>query len=257
MSSQKKDETFWLENPCVLVTNICRFNPLSNGTFSYNMNAYTRLIIIVMIVLFAITKELNYIYIGIILIVIIIVMFYSLRNEKFQSNFGGLDGIESLPSSFPFSNLNPNDTPKNESTQQLNLAMLPRRESNFYNTEVPINNPAKNVQLPELGNPPEYSKSTRSDSDMSKFVNGKFFQTPDQWIFDRNTIQFNTVANTSIPNDQGAFANWLYGTENNCKSGSIYMHRTGTPVESQTCNGFNVSTPTNFGNLNDYVAPSN
>ena len=130
-----KDETFWFENPCVLVTNICRFNPLSNGTFSYNMNAYTRLIIIVMIVLFAITKELNYIYIGIILIVIIIVMFYSLRNENFQSNFGGLNGIESLPSSFPFASLAPNDTPKNESTQQLNQAMLPRRESDFYNTE--------------------------------------------------------------------------------------------------------------------------
>ena len=62
-SQSNMNETFWFENPSVLVTNICRFNPLSNGTFSYNMNAYTRLILILMIVIFAITKELNYIYI--------------------------------------------------------------------------------------------------------------------------------------------------------------------------------------------------
>lgn len=264
MSSQSNmNETFWFENPSVLVTNICRFNPLSNGTFSYNMNAYTRLILIVMIVLFAITKELNYIYIGLILIIIIIVMYYSLRKDKFTdfgrqgSNFGGLNGIQSLPTSLPFARISPNETPQKQSNELLNQAMLPRRESDFNNTQVPINNPAKNIQIPELGNEPEYSKSTRSDSEMSKYVNGKIFQTEDQFIFDRNTVQFNTVANTSIPNDQSGFANWLYGTENNCKSGSIYMHRTGTPAESQSCNGFNVSTPTNFGNLNDYEAPSN
>ena len=261
MSQQlNKNETFWLENPCVLVTNICRFNPLSDGSYSYNMNSYTRLILIVMIVLFTITKELNYIYIGIILIILIIVMYYSLNRDNYENcenNFGGLNGIESLPSSFPFTRISPNETPKSQSDELLKEDMLPRRESDYYNPEKFINNPAKNIQLPELGNIPKYSESTRSDSGMSKFVNGKIFQTADQWIFDKNTHQFNTAANTSIPNDQTTFANWLYGTENNCKSGSIYMHRTGTPIENQSCNGFNVSTPTNFGNLNDYVPPSN
>jgi hypothetical protein len=68
---------------------------------------------------------------------------------------------------------------------------------------------------------------------------------------------FIQTAKSTVPNDQTAFANWLYGTENICKEGSIYMHRTGTPEQAISCNGFNVATPTNFGNLNDYVSPSN
>lgn len=261
-NNSNKNETFWLKNPCVLITNICRFNPFSNGTFSYNMNAYTRLVIIIMIILFAITKEINYIYIGLFLIVLIIVMYYMLKRDNFDNfnnvnNFEALDGIESLPTSLPFAKIEPNNTVNAKANSLLKEEMLPRRESDYNNTQELINNPAKNVQIPEYDNYPNYSKSTRSDSDMSKFIEGKMFQTPEQWIFDRNTITFNTVANTSIPNDQTTFANWLYGTENNCKSGSIYMHRTGTPPESQTCTGFNVSTPTNYGNLNDYVSPGN
>jgi len=252
--SSPSNEIFWLEKPYVLITNLCRFNPLSNGTFSYNMNSYTRLIIIIMIILFAVTKEIRYIYVGIFLILVIIIMYYSLKNDKFTNTNISSNNLKRGKQE---------QTEKGKNAQEqtavnlLKETSLPRRTSDYFNTQVPVNNPVKNIQLTEYGNKPKYSESTSSDSDMSKFVNGKIFQTPAQWIFDNSTIQFNTNAVTSIPNDQGTFANWLYGTENNCKSGSIYMHRTGTPDESQSCNGFNVSTPTNYGNLNDYVAPSN
>ena len=96
-------------------------------------------------------------------------------------------------------------------------------------------------------------KQLHSDYNTTKYVNGKMFQTPEQWIFDKGTRQYYTEANTQVPNEQGAFANWLYGTENICKEGSIYARRTGTPEQALNCNGFNVATPTNFGNLNDYV----
>ena len=95
------------------------------------------------------------------------------------------------------------------------------------------------------------------EKEHNKFIKDKVFQTAAQYIFDRDTRQYYTMPNTTVPNDQSAFANWLYGTENNCKAGSIYMHRTGTPIECQNCNGFNVSTPTNFGNLNDYETSNN
>lgn len=235
------NETFWLENPSVLFTNFCKFNPLCNGTFSYNMNAYTRLVIIVTIVLFAITKELNYVYVGLIIIVILVLVYYFLRKDKFGNIFG---------------NENQNNYGNSVVNQQLNQEQLPRRKSDYFDTKKPVNNPAKNVQITEFDKKPEYSKSTQSDANMTKFIKGKMFQTPEQWIFDRDTIQFNTNASSSNPNDQTAFANWLYGTENNCKSGSIYANRTGTPIEAQNCTGFDISTPTNFGNLNGYI-PSN
>ena len=245
MSSQFKNEMFWLENPSILIKNFCHFNPLSNGTFNNNMNAYTRFIIIIIIILFIVTKEPKYIYIGIFLILVIIIIYYLFKKDNFDI----------LPTDFPFASNVSNVS--NVSNNLLEEDMLPRRKSDYYNIQENINNPLKNIQLPELGKEPKYSKSTPSSSDTSKFVNGKIFQTAEQLIFDRNTIQFNTNANTSIPNDQEKFANWLYGTENICKTGSIYANRTGTPIESLSCNGFNVSTPTNFGNLNDYIPPSN
>ena len=247
--SSSKNEKFWLEDPCILIKNFCKFNPLGifkDNKFSNNMNAYTRLIIIIMIVLYVVTKEIMYILIGIIIIVVIIIMFYAFRKDSF----------EVIPSDLPFMN-NPKQNFNTYSKHLLNEAELPRRHSDYYNPDVTVNNPLKNVPITDYDKPQEYSKATRSDSDMSKFVDGKIFQTADQFIFDRNTRQFYTTPNSSVPNDQTAFANWLYGTDNVCKEGSIYMHRTGTPEQAMSCTGFNVSTPTNFGNLNDYVAPSN
>ena len=226
-----KDEKFWLEDPFVLIQNFCKFNPLSNRAFSDNMNAYTRLIIIIVVILFTVTKNVNYIYIGLFLIIVLVIIYYSYKKDSLENTETYLSNISKL---------------------NLNEEKLPRRESDYYNIKKSENNPLKNVPITDYDKEQEYSKATMSDSDTSKFVNGKMFQTADQWIFDNNTRQYYTMPNSSVPNDQPAFANWLYGTENICKEGSIYMHRSGTPMQTETCNGFNVATPTNFGNLNDY-----
>jgi len=247
--SQKSGEKFWLENPSELITNFCKFNPFVEFTtdkFSKNMNAYTRLIIISIIVIYCITKEINYLLIGIFLIVLIVVMYYSFKKDSF----------EVIPSNFPFTRSN-NQTFEQKSENLLKEAELPRRVSDYYNTNDSINNPLKNVSPPDYGVQPKYSEATMSDALTSKFADGKIFQTSDQWIFDKNTRPFYTTAVSSVPNDQSGFANWLYGTENICKEGSIYLHRTGTPEQTLNCNGFNVATPTNFGNLNDYTVQNN
>lgn len=251
----KKIEKFWIEDPCILITNFCSFNPLilfnNNKKLASKLNALTRLIIICMVVIFSINKKMMYVYIGIFLVVVIIILHFILRNDSFDS-FETLP----LPNNGPFLQ-NPNVNFNTKSKDLLKEQMLSRRDSDYYNTKTVNNNPLKNVEITDYGKKPDFSEATRSDSDMTKFVNGKIFQTADQFIFDRNTQPFYTTPNSSVPNDQTEFANWLYGVDENCKSGSIYMNRRGTPESSLNCNGFNVSTPTNFGNLNDYVPPEN
>ena len=248
-NSNYKNEKFWIEDPCILITNFCYFSPFLTGkniTYENRMNSFTRLTIILMIVLYTITKDLIYVYSGNVLIVLIIILYYAFKKSEFVDNFENFQFME---------NTEPNIS--NVANNLLEQETLPRRESDFNNTIEDPNNPAKNVQITDYDTKQTYSKATMSDSTMSKFVDGKMFQTSDQYIFDRNTQPFYTTANSSVPNDQTSFANWLYGTENICKEGSIFMHRTGTPEQAQSCNGFNVATPTNFGNLNDYVAPNN
>ena len=223
-------EKFWIQDPCILIKHFCKFNPFINSTFSNNLNAYTRLVIIITTVLFVITKSSNYIYLGLFLILIIIIIYYMFKPEKFVNTY--------------FSN---------EVDNLLTAEKLPERTSNYFNTETLVNNPLKNTPITDYDKSQEYSKATVSNANMNEYIKGKMFQTPADFTFDTGTRQYYTMPNTLVPNDQGAFASWLYGTESNCKTGSIYMHRTGTPSESKLCTGFNVSVPTNFGNLNDYT----
>lgn len=236
MTNKYNNEKFWLEDPAILFINFHKFNPINsftNNNLAQNLNAYTRLIIISMIILYCVTNNINYIYIGIFLILLIIIMYYSTKSDSF-SDFSDLADFST------------------NSYYLLNQAQLPRRTSDKFDTKAPVNNPLKNVPITDYDKKQEYSKATRSDADMSKFVKDKMFQTADQYIFDKDTRQYYTMPNSSVPNDQTAFANWLYGTENICKEGSIYMHQSGTPEASLSCNGFNIATPSNFGNLNDY-----
>jgi len=233
--TNKSNEKFWIENPLILFEKFCKFNPFSNKSLSENLNAYTRFILILIIVLFSVTKQLNYIYFGVFLIIVIIIIYYTLRKDTFQN----------------FDKINNNNNNNNNIDNLLDNSKMPKRHSDYYSITKDPNNPLKNVPITDYDKKQEFIKSTNSDFDTNKFVNGKFFRTSDDYIFDKGTRQYYTTANTSVPNDQTSFANWLYGTENICKEGSIYLHRTGTPEQVMNCNGFNVASPTNFGNLNN------
>lgn len=237
------NDKFWLEDFKVLFTNFCSFNPLSNKSMVENLNAYTRFLLIVMIVIYALTKELKYIYICLVLIVLIVIIYYIFK----PSNFTNLNDFA-----------NNNDRRLNDTVsipeyaqEQLKRIQKPKRESDYFDSNVEENNPLKNTPIQDYGREQKFSGASPSNSDMTKFVNGKMFLNPDQYVFERNTREFYTMPNTSVPNDRASFSNWLYGTENNCKYGSIFMHRTGTPEQCAQCTGFDVRTPTNFGNLND------
>ena len=118
--TNKSNEKFWIENPLILFEKFCKFNPLTNKSISENFNAYTRFVIILIIVLFSVTKELNYIYLGIFLIVLIIILYYVLKKDNFN-NFNNFYEINNL----------------------LNESKLPKRHSDYYSTNKDPNNPRK------------------------------------------------------------------------------------------------------------------
>ena len=123
------------------------------------------------------------------------------------------------------------------------------------------NNPFSNVPITAFGQPQVYSDYTRMNlGPASKFVKNSMednfiktlYQNPGDKLFERNNSQrqFYSVPVGSVPNNQEAFAESLYGKAYVCKAGSIDM-RYGvkyTP-DSLTCTGFDSSSPTNFGQL--------
>jgi hypothetical protein len=131
-----------------------------------------------------------------------------------------------------------------------------------------VNNPMMNAPITSYDTGQTYSDYYRYDNKQyetpttinvrdqanEKLLN-KLFQDPADILFERNNSerQWYSVPNGSVPSDQTVFAESLYGISNNCKSSSIWM-RYGLPYtdDSLTCTGFNVSTPTNFGSLNEH-----
>jgi len=102
----------------------------------------------------------------------------------------------------------------------------------------------------EGAEPNTSNNETRSSVEKS-FVS-KLFQNAGDMLFDRNNSQrqWFSEPNGSVPNDQTAYAESLYGNDYVCKSGSIYM-RYGVQYtdDSLRCTGNDVSTPTNMGKI--------
>ena len=221
------DEQFWLNDPEILYKNT-NFNLLSLGTLSTKLNILTRFIIIVCVLLYLVNNNNNiYFIIGLISIIIIIIINKMCNKEKFTE----LNELTELQKSY-------------------NEIMKPQRESDYFSNASDSNNPLKNISIPEYDTKPDYSDSSKS-TDLNKFINNKLFQTESDYLFDKEARQFYTMPNNKKPNEQGKFANWLYGTTDNCKSDSIYAHRLGYTIENKNCDtALNVSVPTNEGQIN-------
>lgn len=243
-------ETFWLFDPLVLITNYCNFNILSNMDLETNLNTYTRFILLFVIICYCLTQNINYIYFGIVSLIIIISIYLIFNsNEKFTNN--------SLKNFVPFeySNKNDNDLKymKDIINEKLDYEKLPyRNEDSENNNQKKSENPLGNLLPTDYDKPQEYLETKFNDTNnINDKIREGLAQQQSQYVFDTGVRQYYTMPNSSVPNDTMAYANWLYGKDKVCKEGSIYMHRTGQPEEQKECTGFNVSVPTNFGNLND------
>jgi hypothetical protein len=136
---------------------------------------------------------------------------------------------------------------------------------NSMNYRTPSNNnPMMNVPIVSYDSPQVYKDYYRYDkikgpmSQQVKQLAEKDLvrgipQNPEDYLYNRanSQRQWFSVANGSVPNDQTAFAESLYGRDYVCKAGSIWM-RYGIPYteDSLVCTGFEGDgQTTNFGGL--------
>jgi hypothetical protein len=77
-------DKFWVEDPCVLFTNL-EFFPVKNMTKSEKLNALTRLVIIVSLLLYVMENEQWFVFLTLSMLIIII-MNYQGEQEKFKKS---------------------------------------------------------------------------------------------------------------------------------------------------------------------------
>jgi hypothetical protein len=214
---------FWYNDPAILINkNHVEFWPLPTMTFESKLNAITRLVILLSILGFILSSfSFKYIIIGLITL-IVINLIYFLKKQKnippfLKKQKEGFDNIE------------------NE-IDPVTLKSVLKRD--FYSSS--DKNPFGNVLLTEINDepkrlaaPPSFNLDVSEDitKNIKKMVQdlNPTIKNTDKQLFgdlyqnfelDQSNRVFFSNANTRVTNDQGAFANFLYGGMISAKEGN-------------------------------------
>jgi len=223
--------TFWINEPSIIFNKdyILQVWPSSKMSYEEKLNAISRLVIIMTILGFILTMNKSILLIGIVTLVAIFAM-YKMRKQKvtkdmLDSSKEGFSGIDV----------------KNQQETIINPDTL---KSYLKSEFMPVNkkNPLGNVLLTEIMDnptrkpaPPSFNTEVYEDINVStkkmvqtlnpgiKNTNKQLYgDLGEQFEFDQSQWSFYSTPNTKIPNDQGAFADYLYGDMPSCRDGNAF-----------------------------------
>jgi hypothetical protein len=234
---------FWINDPYILLNkdDITDIWPMPLMSIEQKLNAISRIVILLSILGFLITKNINIVFTGLITLAIF-VMIYKLQYQN-----------------------KPDDNVNNDTSDQKKKEGFVN--SKLYNVLKPdlttptINNPMMNVLLPEISYNPtreqaapaynpavekEINRSTevatvidfepKTISEAEKIRKKLFADLGDKYEFDDSMRSFYTNPNTTIPNDQAGFAEFCYGTMISCKEGNEFACQRFNPVLGSVLN---------------------
>lgn len=198
-------EKFWFQHPSVLFQDF-ELWPREHMAFNQKLNAISRLVILLTIIGFAYSRNMRFVFVGVITLTVIIFL---------QQQKSVLDSKEGF-------------------TMQ---DIMPPSNNTFYKPTV--KNPMSNVLLTEISDdpnrneaPPAFDPPTTREinRDTQEMVQQQHQDFPgmkdklfkdlgDSVEFHNSMIPFNSNPSTQIPNDQNAFAKFCYGDMPSCKAG--------------------------------------
>lgn len=223
--------TFWINEPSILLNKdyILQVWPSSKMSYEEKLNAISRLVIILTVLGFVLTMNKSILLIGVVTLVAIFAM-YKMRKQKVTKDM--LDGSKE-----GFSGIDV----KNQQETIINPDTL---KSYLKSEFMPVNkkNPLGNVLLTEIMDnptrkpaPPSFNTEVYEDINVStkkmvqslnpgiKNTNKQLYgDLGEQFEFDQSQWSFYSTPNTKIPNDQGAFADYLYGDMPSCRDGNAF-----------------------------------
>ena len=222
--------TFWLNDPTILLNKeyILQLWPTSSMSFEKNLNAISRLIIILSILGFLATRSINIIIVGVVTLIVIIIL-YNTRKPKLMRTKEGFT------------------TDKDNSIMNNGSPVIdsPKTLQKFLNNEFVLTskkNPLSNVLLTDIADnptrkaaPPSFNiqvyedinnntkKMVQSLNPGIKNTNKQLFgDLGEKFEFDQSMSRFYSTPNTKVANDQGAFAEYLYGDMPSCRNGDPF-----------------------------------
>jgi hypothetical protein len=227
--SNKKTIPFWSENPNVLFQSeyIMEFFPVNSMTFSQSLNAISRSILVLSLVAFILTKNASFILVMGITLYAIHFYFTSHMNEIKKNQ------TKQIEEGFDSPGLEVINNPEYTRNRKLEPEVFDTTKSS---------NPFSNVLLPDYEYnpnkkpaPPSYAANISQDilkqakqtvnelnPDQPNIADKLFKDLGEQLEFEQSMRNFYSTPNTTIPNDQAAFAEFCYGSMISCKEGNLF-----------------------------------
>ena len=228
-----KHTQFWINQPSVLLdkNDMTDLWPMPLMSVEQKLNAITRLVLLLTILGFLITNNINIIFTGFITLAIFVMLY------KTQYNLN--TSASSASSASSDANAESGDKKEGFVNSQMYNALKP------HLTTPTIQNPMMNVLLPEISyNPTRDEAAPSYNSEVEKEINHStegnvvlnfeprnlteaeklrkklFADLGDKYEFDDSMRMFYTNPNTTIPNDQKGFAEFCFGDMISCKQGN-------------------------------------
>ena len=213
-NKQENNIEFWTKNPAILLDSnyITELWITNNMSKNQKLNAISRLVILLTLIAYGLTRNIRILISGIITIVALIFINYLDKNNE------------------PFTNI------RNKMNNKLDKIYL---NSNYF-TQSTVKNPLSNVKLQEITDnpkrkdaPPSYNKKVEqqinnnakeiirknfNDKDIDKKL---FNDLGDNLQFENSMRQFYSTSSTTVPNDQENFLKFCYGDMASCKDGDV------------------------------------
>ena len=228
--STKSMVPFWINDPSILLNKnyIGEIWPISSMYYEQKLNSITRLVLIITLLGYLITFSTKILISGIITIVVIVFL-YKMRKQKltnsmmkegFDVNGDVVSGLyeetRDIHYKAPITITNP-ETLETYLKEDFKQGTKKNPFSNVLMTdylddpERKAAPPAFNVDVDE-DITKKVKKSVQFMNPGIKNTNKQLYSSlTDQFYLDQSNRSFFSTANTKIPNDQGAFANFLYG----------------------------------------------
>ena len=201
------ENTFWLNNPKVLLRNKYMLELWPNNEYSLErkLNAITRLITILLVLGYYLTKSMK-ILISYIITLVVILILYNYKSNKKITNMNIMENFS-----------NKGDINDRKLVQQIyENKTMPTEKNPFMN--ITIDEYANNVERQSAA--PSYNKNISNEiNNITKPKDKLFNNLGDNLNHETFLRNFNTMPNTKIPNDQRGFADFCYGDMKSCKDG--------------------------------------
>ena len=214
---------FWSENPNVLLQGkyVAEFFPVSDMTFNQKLNAITRLLLILWIVLLSVYRSTRVVLIGGLTLGVVYLLHYY-RQKECDKQLAKKEGFDNpalavIENRGPMDRAGTFDSPSD--TNPFSNVLLPDYDFNQQKKPAP---PAFNAQTNQ--SILEQAKQLVMDQNPGQpdIAKKLFTDLGEQFVFEQSLQPFYSNPATTIPNDQAGFADFCYGSMVSCKEGNMF-----------------------------------